>query len=160
MDTKDGIIAGHGRLLAARKLRLKHVPVVVVDHLSETQKRAYVLADNRLAELAGWDDELPRGELSELRDADFNVEIRKIGVAKSIQDCVGHRSVRKLARSVFVFIVFIGNRRFIFVADCADRMRSPQRARFVGAASESSSPALLPDSHGATPLSVFGHIHT
>jgi DNA modification methylase len=75
VDTKDGIIAGHGRLLAARKLKLNQVPVVVLDHLSETQKRAYILADNRLAELAGWDEELLRGELAELRDADFNLDV-------------------------------------------------------------------------------------
>ena len=75
VDTKDGIIAGHGRLLAARKLKLDQVPVVVLDHLTETQKRAYILADNRLAELAGWDEELLRGELAELRDADFDLEL-------------------------------------------------------------------------------------
>jgi DNA modification methylase len=75
VDTSAGIIAGHARLVAARKLKLDHVPVVVLDHLSETQKRAYILADNRLAELAGWDEELLRGELAELRDADFNLEL-------------------------------------------------------------------------------------
>jgi hypothetical protein len=49
VDTKAGIIAGHGRLLAARRLQLEEVPVIVLDHLTETQKRAYILADNRLA---------------------------------------------------------------------------------------------------------------
>ena len=53
VDTNAGIIAGHGRLLAARKLGLEHVPVVVLDHLSETQKRAYILADNKLSDLGG-----------------------------------------------------------------------------------------------------------
>src|SRR5579884_3999381 len=75
VDTNAGILAGHGRLLAARKLGLKEAPVVVLDHLSETQKRAYILADNRLAELAGWDEELLRGELAGLRDADFDLEL-------------------------------------------------------------------------------------
>ncbi len=75
VDTTAGIIAGHGRLLAARKLKLEQVPVVVLDHLTETQKRAYILADNRLAELAGWDENLLRGELAELRDADFNLDV-------------------------------------------------------------------------------------
>jgi ParB-like chromosome segregation protein Spo0J len=46
-----------------------------LDHLTETQKRAYILADNRLAELAGWDEEILRGELAELRDADFNLDV-------------------------------------------------------------------------------------
>lgn len=55
VDSRDGIVAGHGRLMAARKLGLAEVPVIVLDHLSGTQRRAYVLADNRLSELAGWD---------------------------------------------------------------------------------------------------------
>ncbi len=74
VDTNAGIIAGHGRLLAARKLRMEHVPVVVLDHLTETQRRAYVLADNKLAEQAGWDDEMLRGELADLKDADLDLE--------------------------------------------------------------------------------------
>src|SRR6478672_9785850 len=60
VDSKAGIIAGHGRLLAARKLQLQEVPVIVLDHLSETQKRAYILADNQLALNAGWDEEILR----------------------------------------------------------------------------------------------------
>ena len=73
VDTKAGIIAGHGRLLAARKLQLKEVPVIVLDHLSEAQKRAYILADNRLALNAGWDVDLLRAELTALQAEDFNV---------------------------------------------------------------------------------------
>src|SRR5580704_19479207 len=75
VDTNAGIIAGHGRLLAARKLNLTEVPVIVLDHLSENQKRAYILADNRLAELAGWDDERLRLELQALNQADFNIDL-------------------------------------------------------------------------------------
>jgi ParB-like chromosome segregation protein Spo0J len=59
VDGANGIIAGHGRVMAARKLGLATVPVIELAHLSETQKRAYVLADNRLAEQAGWDREMP-----------------------------------------------------------------------------------------------------
>ena len=54
VDTKAGIIAGHGRLLAARKRQLTEVPVIVLDHLTDAQKRAYVIADNQLALDAGW----------------------------------------------------------------------------------------------------------
>src|SRR5580698_4771926 len=75
VDTKAGIIAGHGRLLAARKLGLTEVPVIVLDHLSESQKRAYVIADNKLAENAGWDDELLRSELAALLEEDFDVSL-------------------------------------------------------------------------------------
>src|SRR5579863_6304597 len=73
VDTKAGIIAGHGRLLAARKLGLKEVPVIILDHLSEAQKRAYILADNQLALNAGWDDDVLRSELAALQAEDFNV---------------------------------------------------------------------------------------
>jgi DNA modification methylase len=66
VDRKDGIIAGHGRYQAAQRLGLTEVPVIVLDHLTETQKRAYLIADNRLAELAVWDDELLLQELTEL----------------------------------------------------------------------------------------------
>src|SRR5438477_6397740 len=58
VDSKAGIIAGHGRLLAARKLQLSEVPVIVLDHLTEAQKRAYIIADNQLALNAGWDDDI------------------------------------------------------------------------------------------------------
>jgi DNA modification methylase len=72
----DGvIIAGHARLAAARKLGRSEVPVIVLPHLSDTQRRAYVIADNRLAMKADDDLELLRGLLEELRDEDFNLGI-------------------------------------------------------------------------------------
>ena len=75
VDTNAGIIAGHGRLLAARKLGWSEIPVIVLDHLSETQKRAYVLADNKLATLAGWDEEVLRIELVELQEQDVALDL-------------------------------------------------------------------------------------
>src|SRR5260370_32014927 len=75
VDTKAGIIAGHGRVLAARKLGLTEVPIIVLDHLSETQKRAYIIADNQLALNAGWDDELLRIQLAELKESDFDLSL-------------------------------------------------------------------------------------
>jgi len=75
VDTQSGIIAGHGRLLAARKLQLREVPVIVLDHLSEAQKRGYILADNKLAQNAGWDEELLRCELAALEAEDFNLDL-------------------------------------------------------------------------------------
>ncbi len=77
VDGGNGIIAGHGRVLAARKLGLECVPVIELAHLTEAQKRAYILADNRLAEQAGWDRELLALELGEL--ADLGVELGEIG---------------------------------------------------------------------------------
>jgi DNA modification methylase len=70
----DGIIvAGHGRILAARKLGLAEAPVIVLSHLTPTQRRALMIADNRIAENAGWDDEMLAAELSALRDEDVDL---------------------------------------------------------------------------------------
>ena len=72
----DGIvIAGHARLLAARKLGRTEVPVIVLDHLTETQRRALVLADNRLALNAGWDEEMLRVELESIREDGFDLDL-------------------------------------------------------------------------------------
>lgn len=77
IDGENGIIAGHGRLMAARKLGLEKVPTIELSHLSPTQKRAYILADNRLAEKSGWDSDLLSLEIEELKDLDF--DLAKIG---------------------------------------------------------------------------------
>jgi len=75
VDGQRGIIAGHGRVLAARKIGMTSVPTVEASHLTEAQKRAYVLADNRLAEHAGWDEELLRLELGELKQDGFDIQL-------------------------------------------------------------------------------------
>lgn len=75
VDGDRGLIAGHGRLLGARKLGLTMVPVIELAHLSPTQKRAYILADNRLAESAGWDNELLSLELADLSVAEFDLDL-------------------------------------------------------------------------------------
>nr|WP_026330268.1 site-specific DNA-methyltransferase [Caldimonas manganoxidans] len=72
----DGVIvAGHGRLAAARKLGLERVPVVVLDHLTPTQRRALIIADNRIAENAGWDEEMLRIELEALQSEGFDMDL-------------------------------------------------------------------------------------
>ncbi|MBC8239483.1 MAG: ParB N-terminal domain-containing protein, partial [Alphaproteobacteria bacterium] len=71
----DVIIAGHGRLLAARKLGMAEVPVIRLGHLSEIQRRALVIADNRIAENSSWDEDMLRLELEELRAEDFDLDI-------------------------------------------------------------------------------------
>jgi ParB-like chromosome segregation protein Spo0J len=68
VDGASGIIAGHGRVLAARKLGLEQVPVIELAHMTEAQRRAYVLADNQLALNAGWDEALLRLELADLSE--------------------------------------------------------------------------------------------
>ena len=80
VDGDAGIIAGHGRLLAARELRMTTVPVIELTHLTEAQKRAYVIADNRLALDADWDEDLLAEELKALEGLDFNLELTGFGV--------------------------------------------------------------------------------
>ena len=75
VDGSDGIIAGHGRLMAARSLGLAEVPVIVLDHLSPEQRRAYVLADNQLALNAGWDMEVLALEIGELGELGFDLSL-------------------------------------------------------------------------------------
>ena len=75
IDADGGIIAGHGRVLAARKLGLSEVPCIRLGHLTEAQRRAYIIADNKLALNAGWDDELLALELGELHAADFDMAL-------------------------------------------------------------------------------------
>jgi DNA modification methylase len=75
VDGADGILAGHGRLAAAKDMGLAEVPVIVLDHLSAEQRRAYILADNQLALNAGWDTELLRMELGDLQLADFDLSL-------------------------------------------------------------------------------------
>jgi DNA modification methylase len=75
VDGEAGIIAGHGRLLAARELAMTTVPVIELTHLTEAQKRAYVIADNRLALEAGWDEDLLAEELKALEGLDFNLAL-------------------------------------------------------------------------------------
>ena len=75
IDKEDGIISGHGRVLAARKLDLKEVPCIRLQHLTETQKKAFIIADNKIALNADWDQELLTIELDALLADGFAMEI-------------------------------------------------------------------------------------
>ena len=89
----DGVIvAGHGRLAAARKLGLATVPVVVLAHLTPTQRRALVIADNKIAENAGWDEELLRLELTELQEADFDLALTGFDVDELLEIMAGEET--------------------------------------------------------------------
>jgi ParB-like chromosome segregation protein Spo0J len=75
IDETGGIIAGHGRVMAAQKLGIEDVPCMTAIGWSEAKRRAYVIADNKLALNAGWDDEMLRVEFGELRDMGFDLEL-------------------------------------------------------------------------------------
>lgn len=90
----DGVIvAGHGRLAAARKLGLATVPVVVLEHLTPTQRRALVIADNKIAENAGWDEELLRLELAELQEADFDLALTGFDADELLEIMAGEETI-------------------------------------------------------------------
>jgi hypothetical protein len=75
LDGANGIIAGHGRVMAANVLGLETVPTIELEHLTDEQKAAYVIADNKLAQNAKWDDEILRLELQSLSDVDYDLSI-------------------------------------------------------------------------------------
>ena len=75
IDEEGGIIAGHGRVLAARKLSMDEVPTISLEGLTKTQRQAYVIADNKLALNAGWDEELLSLELGDLNEQEFSMEL-------------------------------------------------------------------------------------
>ena len=94
-DGDKGVIAGHGRLMAARKLGVKEVPVIELAHLTPEQKKAYILADNRIAENAGWDQELLKLELAELQSMDYDLSLIGFsqeeldGFFEDVEECGG-----------------------------------------------------------------------
>ncbi|EKR9290993.1 site-specific DNA-methyltransferase [Enterococcus faecalis] len=75
IDKEFNVIAGHGRIMAAKEEGIKEVPCIFIEHLTEAQKRAYIIADNKLAMNAGWDDEMLSIELSDLQGADFDLDL-------------------------------------------------------------------------------------
>jgi DNA modification methylase len=86
IDDQNGVIAGHGRILAARKLGENRVPCIVLKDLTEAQKRAYVIADNKLALNAGWDQNLLRIEIEDLKEAEFDLDL--LGFTKEELDAL------------------------------------------------------------------------
>ena len=80
VDGENGIIAGHGRVLAAKKLGMIEVPAVEASHLTDAQRRAYIIADNKLALNAGWDDQMLRVEFAELTEAGFDLDLTGFNV--------------------------------------------------------------------------------
>jgi len=88
IDPDGMLIAGHGRVLAAQQLGLDEVPCMVAEGWTEAQKKAYVIADNKLALNAGWDDDMLKVEMQELDDLDFNLELTGFEL-DDIEDMVG-----------------------------------------------------------------------
>ena len=94
IDDKNVIIAGHGRYLAGKKLGIKEVPCIVLIGLTEAQKKAYVIADNKMALNAGWDDEKLKLELENLKELDFDLSLT--GFSEDEIDALGRNYADKL----------------------------------------------------------------
>jgi len=75
IDEENGIIAGHGRIMGAKLLKMKEVPTICLNGLSEAQRKAYIIADNKIALNAGWDEELLKLEIEALKDMDFDIDL-------------------------------------------------------------------------------------
>ena len=117
IDDEDGIIAGHGRVLAAHLLGLDEVPCIVLAHLTPTQRRAYVLADNKLALNAGWDLEMLSLEIGELGEAGFDLSLTgfdefELPATSSVTEislgaeCIAGRRAGRQTRPSAVFLLY------------------------------------------------------
>ena len=109
VDGESGIVAGHGRVLAAKKLGLEELPCVEASHLTDAQRRAYIIADNRLALDAGWDDEMLRLEFAELEGMGFDLELTGFDLeeidALNEEDVLKKESKEESYSSVFEVVV-------------------------------------------------------
>ena len=100
IDEKDGIIAGHGRLLASKKLGMEEVPCIVLEGLTEAQKKAYIIADNKMALNAGWNEELLKIELENLKELDFDLELTGFNVDE-LDDILGIEEEKEVVEDDF-----------------------------------------------------------
>jgi DNA modification methylase len=145
IDETNGIIAGHGRLLAAQLLKIKSVPCIRLGYLSESQKRAYVIADNKLALNAGWDDELLSLELRDLQLNDFDLSLTGFNedeLAKLLVEAVEGQTdpddvpeVQETAITVLGDIWTLGNHRLMCgdstSIDTVEKLMDGQKANMV-----------------------------
>jgi ParB-like chromosome segregation protein Spo0J len=112
VDGKNGIIAGHGRLRASRKLGHKEVPTIELSELTDAQKRAYIIADNKLALNAGWDDEVLKLEIQQLSDLNFDLTLLgfdEVELAKMFDEVVDEEPEGENYQEVFNIIVECSN---------------------------------------------------
>ena len=100
IDEKGSIIAGHGRLMASKKLGMEEVPCVVLEGLTEAQKKAYIIADNKMALNAGWDEELLKIELENLKELDFDLDLTGFNVDE-LDDILGTKEEKEIIEDDF-----------------------------------------------------------
>lgn len=121
VDAENGIIAGHGRVLAAKELGLKQIPCIRLKHLSETEKKAYIIADNRLSEIGGgWDLELLETEMEYLYSSDISISL--IGFDESFLNEVfdtGHTIIQTNEEKKQVHNDFEYKEKYAVLIECA-----------------------------------------
>jgi hypothetical protein len=122
VDGDNGIIAGHGRILAAQRLGMESVPTVEASHLTEAQKRAYIIADNRLALDAGWDDEMLRVEFDDLLEMGFDLDLTGFGVDE----------IENLSDDPIDITEIEGENTYNFTINCSSEMEYENVCKFVG----------------------------
>lgn len=129
-DGDKGIIAGHGRLMAARRLGLSKAPVIELSHLSDIQKKAYILADNRLADNAGWDEELIGIELEALSAEEFDIELTGFSLEEEKKGLTEDDAVPEVEESICVLgdLWILGEHRLL----CGDSTDIEQVERLMG----------------------------
>jgi hypothetical protein len=101
MDGDNGIIAGHGRILAARVLGHTDIPTIELSHMTDIKKRAYIISDNKLALNAGWDEELLGLEITELQEFGFNIDLLGFD-ANELKELIGEKKENIYSQSVDV----------------------------------------------------------
>lgn len=145
IDGQGGIIAGHGRIMAAQKLKMEEVPTITLSDLSEAQKKAYIIADNKLALNSGWDDELLKIELEQLKELDFDLgligfsddELALLMGGETTEGLVDEDQVPELADdpvTVLGDVWLLGNHRLMCgdstSIDAVERLMQGQKADF------------------------------
>jgi ParB-like chromosome segregation protein Spo0J len=101
VDEENTIIAGHGRIMAAQKLGLEDVPTITLTGLTETQRRAYVIADNSIAMNAGWDEEMLKKELRDLDDMGFDMDLLSMdGMEEEEEELEGSEKETKIPQAI------------------------------------------------------------
>ena len=139
IDEKDSIIAGHGRLMASKKLGMEEVPCIVLEGLTEAQKKAYIIADNKMALNAGWDEELLKIELENLKELDFDLELTGFNIDE-LDDILGKNEeeveivedevpeVPEEPKAKLGDIYQLGNHRLM----CGDSTKEEDVAKLIG----------------------------
>lgn len=106
IDESGGIVAGHGRVMAARRLNMLTVPVIRLSHLSDEEKRAYIIADNKIADASAWDLPMLESEIDDLTELDLGIDFGSLGLASDDNESVEVQQTDQKSETAEVADVF------------------------------------------------------